>query len=118
MILDNTAKFASAQACTTTNGTNVIDLGASGTVLGTTVALSRDVGPGEPIPFRPDRRTIPEWRCNRRVEITSSRSPSYRESRSLKPCQVFLESPPYRPHKRCLQRELRWKIMPPRRAPR
>lgn len=51
MILDKTQQFASAQACTTTNGTNVIDLGAPGTVLGTTVALSRDVGPGEPIPF-------------------------------------------------------------------
>lgn len=51
MILDTTAIFSSAQTITNGNATNVIDLGAPGTVLGASTALSRDVGPGEPLPF-------------------------------------------------------------------
>lgn len=44
--------FSEAQAVTTTAAsTNIIDLGATGTVLGAPAALVRDIGKGNPIPI-------------------------------------------------------------------
>ena len=45
--------FSEAQAITATEAsTNIIDLGATGTVLNAPAALVRDIGPGEPIEIR------------------------------------------------------------------
>ena len=50
MILSAQQLFSDAQVVTTTApSTNIIDLGAPGTVLGGPAALTRDVGPGRPI---------------------------------------------------------------------
>ena len=47
MIFDVTTLFSNAQAITaTTASTNIIDLGATGTVFGGAAALARDVGKG------------------------------------------------------------------------
>lgn len=52
MILDKTNELSNSQAVSTTAAsTNVIDLGAPGTVLGGPAALVRDIGPGMPIPL-------------------------------------------------------------------
>lgn len=53
MILDSTNVFSDAQAITATAAsTNIIDLGATGTVVGGASALVRDIGPGNPLPIR------------------------------------------------------------------
>tara|TARA_R110000824_G_scaffold40166_2_gene120647 strand:- start:3591 stop:4058 length:468 start_codon:yes stop_codon:yes gene_type:complete len=56
MILSAQQEFSDSQAVTVLTGstisTNVIDLGSPGTVLGGPTALTRDIGPGAPIPFR------------------------------------------------------------------
>lgn len=52
MIFDATLLFSDAQAITASaKSTNAIDLGATGTVYGNTVAMSRDIGPGKEIPI-------------------------------------------------------------------
>lgn len=53
MILSKQQEFSDAQALTASFviATNVIDLGAPGTVLGAPTALTRDIGPGVPIPL-------------------------------------------------------------------
>lgn len=52
MIFSKQLMFSEAQAVTTTAGsTNVVDLGATGTVLGAPAALVRDIGKGRPIPI-------------------------------------------------------------------
>lgn len=53
MITDLTTLFSNAQAITATaNSTNILDLGAPGTIPGPGgTALVRDVGKGEPIPL-------------------------------------------------------------------
>lgn len=52
MIFDKQTLFSDAQAITASAGsTNTIDLGATGTVYGNSVALSRDIGPGKEIPI-------------------------------------------------------------------
>lgn len=52
MLLDNQSLFSDQQAITATAAsTNAIDLGAPGTQYGASVALSRDIGKGEPIPL-------------------------------------------------------------------
>lgn len=52
MILSANLKFSDDQALTATAvSTNVIDLGAPGTVLGAPAALTRDVGKGTPVPI-------------------------------------------------------------------
>lgn len=52
MIIDSTLEFSDGQVVTADgNATNVIDLGAPGTVLGASTALTRDVGKGRPIPI-------------------------------------------------------------------
>lgn len=54
MILSKNQELSVAQVLTLTGNTastNIIDLGAPGTVLGGPAALVRDIGPGEPIPF-------------------------------------------------------------------
>jgi hypothetical protein len=52
MIMDRTALFSDAQAITaTTASTNIVDLGATGTVFGAAAALSRDIGKGTDIPL-------------------------------------------------------------------
>ena len=53
MIFDSTNLFSSAQAITATAAsTNVIDLGATGKVVGGTANLVRDIGLGQRIPLR------------------------------------------------------------------
>ena len=53
MIFDKQNLFSDAQAITATAAsTNVIDLGATGTVAGEGAPISRDIGPGVPIPLR------------------------------------------------------------------
>jgi hypothetical protein len=53
MIFDSTNLFSSAQAITATAvSTNVIDLGATGRVLGGSANLVRDIGLGQSIPLR------------------------------------------------------------------
>ena len=53
MIFDATNKYSSNQAITATAvSTNVIDLGATGTVVGGTVPLVRDIGTGQDIYLR------------------------------------------------------------------
>lgn len=52
MIMDLTTLFSNAQAVTaTTASTNLIDLGATGTVYGAATALTRDVGKGATVPL-------------------------------------------------------------------
>lgn len=53
MILSKQQEFSDSQSLTSSTviSTNVIDLGAPGTVLGAPAALSRDIGPGVPIPI-------------------------------------------------------------------
>lgn len=52
MITSKQQSFSTNQAVTSTGAsTNVIDLGAPGTVLGAPVALSRDIGKGTRIPI-------------------------------------------------------------------
>lgn len=53
MIFNIQELLSDAQAITASAvSTNTIDLGATGKVLGGTVNLKRDIGPGEEIPFR------------------------------------------------------------------
>lgn len=53
MIFDKQNLFSDAQAITATaTSTNVIDLGATGTVAGEGAPIPRDIGPGVPIPLR------------------------------------------------------------------
>ncbi len=50
MLLDNENLFSDDQAVTVTAvSEDIIDLGATGTVVGASGALKRDIGPGEPI---------------------------------------------------------------------
>lgn len=52
MIMSKQQELSNAQSPTTnttTNATNVIDLGAPGTALGAPAALTRDIGPGTPV---------------------------------------------------------------------
>lgn len=50
MIFSKEQLFSDGQALTATAAsTNVIDLGATGTVLGAPAAITRDIGPGRPI---------------------------------------------------------------------
>jgi len=52
MIFDKTLLFSDAQAITATAAsTNIIDLGATGTVYGAAAALTRDVGKGNRLPI-------------------------------------------------------------------
>jgi len=52
MIFDTKLEFSDDQAITATAvSTNVIDLGAMGTVFGAAAALARDIGKGRPIPL-------------------------------------------------------------------
>jgi hypothetical protein len=52
MILDASELFSNAQAITATAAsTNIIDLGAPGTVYGAASAIVRDIGKGEEIPL-------------------------------------------------------------------
>ena len=53
MILSAELELSNNQALTNADAisTNVIDLGAPGTVLGAPAALTRDIGPGTPIPI-------------------------------------------------------------------
>ena len=53
MITDLTTLFSNAQAITATAAsTNIIDVGAAGTIYGYSAAISRDVGKGADIPNR------------------------------------------------------------------
>jgi hypothetical protein len=53
MIFDKQSLFSDAQAITATAvSTNVIDQGATGTPIGGSVALARDLGAGGPVPIR------------------------------------------------------------------
>lgn len=52
MMLSAEQIFSDSQALTVTAAsTNIIDLGATGTVLGAPAALVRDIGPGKPVEF-------------------------------------------------------------------
>ena len=52
MITDATTLFSDSQAVTATaSSTNIIDLGATGTPAGSSVALSRDIGKSSDIPL-------------------------------------------------------------------
>lgn len=52
MIFNAEELFSDDQAITATAAsTNVLDLGATGTVYGAAAAITRDIGPGEPIPL-------------------------------------------------------------------
>jgi hypothetical protein len=52
MILDNTNLFSDSQAITATAAsTNIIDIGAAGTVFGAAAALVRDIGRANEIPL-------------------------------------------------------------------
>jgi len=52
MIFDKTLLLSDAQAVTAdAASTNVIDLGATGTIYGATGAMTRDIGKGKPIPL-------------------------------------------------------------------
>lgn len=51
MLISNESLFSDSQNITATGAsTNIIDLGATGTVLGAPAALTRDIGKGNPIP--------------------------------------------------------------------
>ena len=53
MIFDASTLFSNAQAVTATAAsTNIIDLGATGTVFGATTAIVRDVGKGKEVSIR------------------------------------------------------------------
>lgn len=53
MIQDATTLFSNAQAITATAAsTNIIDLGATGTVYGAAAAITRDIGKGADIPLK------------------------------------------------------------------
>ena len=53
MIFDATTLFSNAQAVTATAAsTNIIDLGATGTVFGAAAAITRDIGKGREIAIR------------------------------------------------------------------
>jgi hypothetical protein len=53
MIFDATTLFSNAQAITATAAsTNIIDLGATGTVFGAAAAIARDIGKGREIAIR------------------------------------------------------------------
>lgn len=53
MIFDSTNLFSDSQAITATAAsTNVIDLGATGKVVGASANLVRDIGAGRPLPIR------------------------------------------------------------------
>lgn len=53
MIFDKENLFSDAQAITATAAsTNIIDLGATGTVVGASAAVVRDIGKGRPLPLR------------------------------------------------------------------
>jgi hypothetical protein len=53
MIFDATTLFSNAQAITATAAsTNIIDLGATGTIYGAAAAQTRDVGKGKSVPMR------------------------------------------------------------------
>jgi hypothetical protein len=53
MIFDATTLFSNAQAITATSAsTNIIDLGATGTVFGGATAIARDVGKGREVSMR------------------------------------------------------------------
>lgn len=53
MILDLQNLFSNAQAVlASAASTNVIDLGATGTVVGEGAPIKRDIGPGIPVPLR------------------------------------------------------------------
>lgn len=52
MIIDATGLFSDGQAITATAAsTNIIDLGATGTIYGASSAMVRDVGPGNRVPL-------------------------------------------------------------------
>lgn len=52
MIMDATGLFSEGQAITATAAsTNLIDLGATGTIYGASSAIVRDIGPGNRIPL-------------------------------------------------------------------
>ena len=52
MLMSEQQLFSDSQALTQTAvSTNIIDLGATGTVTGGAAALVRDIGPGKPIPI-------------------------------------------------------------------
>ncbi|MDH7974438.1 hypothetical protein QH494_19795 [Sphingomonas sp. AR_OL41] len=52
MIFDSTTLFSNAQAVTATAAsTNIIDLGATGTVFGAASAITRDIGKGAEVPI-------------------------------------------------------------------
>lgn len=53
MIIDATTLFSSAQAITATApSTNIVDLGATGTVYGAAAAIVRDIGRGADVPLK------------------------------------------------------------------
>lgn len=53
MIMDATTLFSNAQAITATAvSTNIVDLGAAGTVYGAAAAITRDIGKGADIPLK------------------------------------------------------------------
>jgi hypothetical protein len=53
MIIDTTTLFSSAQAITATApSTNIVDLGAPGTIYGAATAIVRDIGRGADIPLK------------------------------------------------------------------
>ena len=53
MIIDTTTLFSSAQAITATAAsTNIVDLGAPGTIYGAATAIVRDIGRGADIPLK------------------------------------------------------------------
>lgn len=52
MIMDRSLLFSDRQAITATaTSTNLVDLGATGTVYGASAPMVRDIGPGEAIPL-------------------------------------------------------------------
>ena len=52
MIMDKTLLFSDSQAITAdAASTNVVDLGATGTIYGASTALVRDIGPGSRVPL-------------------------------------------------------------------
>ncbi|QNQ08317.1 Bbp16 family capsid cement protein [Sphingomonas alpina] len=53
MIMDATTLFSNVQAVTaTTVSTNIVDLGATGTVYGAVAAIVRDIGKGAAVPLK------------------------------------------------------------------
>lgn len=93
MIMDKTAQFSSAQTFTTGNATNVIDLGAPGTVLGASTALSRDIGPGEPIPFMAQVTTAFSGAGTATIAIVSAPTTSLTGGTTVAQTQAFTATP-------------------------